>query len=438
MSTDGSVPLPMLLTPAEQFPTGLLIALIILILMSSFFSSMETAFSCANRIKLRSLATNGNKRAKQVLYLAETNYDRFISTDLVGNNIVNITASTIATIFFAKLIQNGSSEVVSTVVMTLAILIFGETTPKFIAKTFPEKIAMAFCPVVMFFYYLFYPITMLFGGWKWLLSKIFRLKNLDVVTEEEIMTIVEEAEEDGTLNTEETKLIRSVIEFDDLEVGDILVPRVNIVAVDSESSMEEIRKVFNTEGYSRILVFKNSIDTVIGTIHEKDFFNAYLNGKKGIDGIMQNAFYTTEHAKISDLLRILQKKKVHIAVVLDEYGGTLGLVTLEDILEELVGEIYDEHDEIINYFKVLDEKTYIIDGNAPVEDAFECFGLKGKEESFEASTVSGWVIEFLGEIPSVGTKFSHLNLDVEVLKSTVKKVLSVKVTVNDLQKEDIE
>ena len=438
MSTDGSVPLPMLLTPAEQFPTGLLIALIILILMSSFFSSMETAFSCANRIKLRSLATNGNKRAKQVLYLAETNYDRFISTDLVGNNIVNITASTIATIFFAKLIQNGSSEVVSTVVMTLAILIFGETTPKFIAKTFPEKIAMAFCPVVMLFYYLFYPITMLFGGWKWLLSKIFRLKNLDVVTEEEIMTIVEEAEEDGTLNTEETKLIRSVIEFDDLEVGDILVPRVNIVAVDSESSMEEIRKVFNTEGYSRILVFKNSIDTVIGTIHEKDFFNAYLNGKKGIDGIMQNAFYTTEHAKISDLLRILQKKKVHIAVVLDEYGGTLGIVTLEDILEELVGEIYDEHDEIINYFKALDEKTYIIDGNAPVEDAFECFGLKGKEESFEASTVSGWVIEFLGEIPSVGTKFSHLNLDVEVLKSTVKKVLSVKVTVNDLQKEDIE
>ena len=184
-------------------------------------------------------------------------------------------------------------------------------------------------------------------------------------------------------------------------------------------------------------VYKNSIDTIIGTIHEKDFFNAYLKGKKGIDGIMQNAFYTTEHAKISDLLRQLQKKKVHIAVVLDEYGGTLGIVTLEDILEELVGEIYDEHDEVINYFKQLGEKDCIVDGNAPISDMFEYFELSGEEDNFDANTVSGWVIEHLGEIPHAGYQFEYLNLAIEVLKSTVKRVLQIKVTVLDpLEKED--
>ena len=431
MSTDGSVPLQTLLLSAgftPTFNTGLFIAILALIIMSAFFSSTETAYSCASKIKLRTMASSGNKRAKNVLHLAETNYDKFISSVLIGNNIVNLSATTLATMFFASLIKDANtSAVISTAAMTVAVLIFGEITPKFLAKTYPEKFALAFYPLIKFFYYIFYPYNMIFGGWKWILSKVFRLKNAEIVTEDEIMTIVEEAEEDGTLNTEETKLIRSVIEFDDLEVGDILVPRVNIVGVDISSSMEDIKKIFNREGYSRLPVFKDSIDTIIGTIHEKDFFNAYLNGKKGIDGIMQNAFYTTEHAKISDLLRNLQKKKVHIAVVLDEYGGTLGLVTLEDILEELVGEIYDEHDEIINYIKELGDDTYIVDGNASVSEAFETFGIKDEQENFEASTMSGWVIEHLGEIPTAGTKFEYSNMQVEILKSTVKKVLQMKI-----------
>lgn len=426
MLPDGSVPL--------------LIALFFLILLSAFFSSTETAYSCANRIKLRTLASSGNKRAQKVLALAEENYDKLISTILIGNNIVNITATTIATIFFGMLIKESSTaSVVSTAVMTLVVLVFGEITPKLIAKTYPEKISMSFYPLIKFFYYLLFLLNAIFSGWKWLISKIFRFKDNDIVTEEEIMTIVEEAEEDGTLNEEETKLIRSVIEFDDLEVGDILVPRVNIVAVDSESSMEEIRKVFAKEGYSRVPVYKGSIDTIIGTIHEKDFFNAFLNGKKGIDGILQNAFYTTEHAKISDLLKILQKKKIHIAVVLDEYGGTLGLVTLEDILEELVGEIYDEHDEIINYFKNLNENTVIVDGNAQIVDAFEMFNLDSEDaDSFDANTVSGWVIELLGQIPHAGYQFEYKNLSIEILKSTVKKVLQIKVVINEQTEEETE
>ena len=420
---DGSVPL--------------LIAIIVLVIFSAFFSSTETAYSCANRIKLRSLAQNGNKRAKKVLELAEDKYDSLITTILVGNNIVNITATTLATVFFGLLLANTKTDpnLVSTIVMTLSVLIFGEITPKLIAKVFPEKFAMLVYPLIKLFYYLLFIFNLVFSGWKWIISKIFRIKNEDVVTEDEIMTMVEEAEEDGTLKTEETELIRSVIEFDDLEVGDILVPRVNIVAIDVNSSMEDIRKVFSREGFSRILVYKDTIDTVIGTIHEKDFFNAYLQGKKGIDGIMQNTFYTTEHVKISDLLRILQKKKVHIAVVLDEYGGTLGLVTLEDILEELVGEIWDEHDEEINYFKELDENSFLVDGNAPLHEFFNFFDMSGEEENFETNTLSGWVIEQLGEIPRAGIRLEYQKLIVDVTKSTVKRVLQVKVTVQNFEEQ---
>ena len=437
MPSDGTVPLQnLLLNGYTQFNLGLFIAILALIILSGFFSSTETAYSCANRIKLRSLASNGNKRAKSVLSLAEDKYDKLITTILIGNNIVNLTASTLATLFFARLIVDANtSAIVSTAVITIAVLIFGEITPKFIAKVYPEKMAMAFYPIIRFFYFIFYPLNVIFSGWKWILSKVFRFKNEDVVTEDEIMTMVEEAEEDGTLKNEETELIRSVIEFDDLEVGDILVPRVNMVAVELTDSMDDIKKVFSREGYSRLPVYKNSIDTIIGTIHEKDFFTAYLNGKKGIDGIMQNAFYTTEHAKISALLRQLQKSKVHIAVVLDEYGGTLGMVTLEDILEELVGEIWDEHDEVINHFKKVDDNAYLVDGNAPLSDAFEFFDLENEEDEFEASTVSGWIIEMLGEIPRAGTSLTHANLTVEILKATVKRVLQVKVTVTEKQVE---
>ncbi len=420
---DGSVPL--------------LIGIIVLILLSGFFSSTETAYSCSSRIKLRSLATSGNKRAAKTLKLAEENYDRLISTILVGNNIVNLTASTLTGLFFVQILKGTAVDpnLISTIVITVAVLIFGEITPKFIAKTYPEKFSMTFYPLVMFFYYLLYPINIIFNGYKWLISKIFRLKNNDVITEEEIMTVVEEAEEDGTLREEETNLIRSVIEFDDLEVGDILVPRVNIVAMDQTDDMEEFRKVFEKEGYSRVPVYKDTIDTIVGTVHEKDFFNAYLAGKKSVKDIIQDAYYTTEHAKISKLLKQLQQKKVHMAIVLDEYGGTLGIVTLEDILEELVGEIWDEHDEEVNYFKQLNGNTFIIDGKAPVADMFEELEVEFDEEEYEASTVSGWIIEKLGEIPRANTKFMHENLEIEIMKSTVKRVWQIKVIVKEKVKE---
>ncbi len=421
---DGSVPL--------------LIALIILLIFSGFASATETAFSCANKIKLRSLSTSGNKRATKVLELTENKFDKLISTVLIENNIVNITMATIATTFFAMLIKGdvGLVNTVSTIVTTVAVLIFGEITPKLIAKIYPEKFAMIFYPIITFFYYVLFPVSIIFSGWRWLIVKIFRLTPNDTVTEDEILTIVQEAEEDGTIKTEETNLIRSVIEFDDLEVGDVLVPRVNIVAVSVDSTMEEIRAVFEKEGYSRILVYKDTIDTIIGTIHEKDFYASYLSGKKSIDGIMQNAFYTTEHAKISKLLKTLQKKKVHIAVVTDEYGGTLGMITLEDILEELVGEIWDEHDQEETFIKEVSENTYLVDGNGSLKDMFEFFAMENEDEGFDANTVSGFIIEYLGEIPTSNRKLDYKNLSIEVLKSTVKRVLQVKIIVNPKQQEE--
>lgn len=409
----------------------LLVAIIVLVIFSAFFSCTETAFSCANRIKLRSLASSGNKRAEKVLVLAEEKFDKLLSTILIGNNIVNITATTLATLLFEKCLKGSSldSSVVSTVVMTVSILILGEITPKIIAKSYPEKLALAFYPVIKFFYYLLFVFNSVFSGWKWLISKILRKSPEDVITEDEIMTVVEEAEEDGTLKEDETKLIRSVIEFDDVEVGDILVPRVNIAAVEVNSSMEEVKEVFIREGYSRIPVYKESIDTIIGSVHEKDFFSAYLNGKTSLEGIMQKAFYTTEHVKISLLLKQLQKSRTHMAVVLDEYAGTLGIVTLEDILEELVGEIWDEHDEEINYIKQISEKEYLIDGNASRVEVFEFFKIK-EDEEFDSNTMSGWIIEELEEIPHAGKKFDYKNLTIEILKSTVKRILQVKITVN--------
>ncbi len=416
----------------------LLIALLVLLIFSAFASATETAFSSANKIKLRTLSSNGNKRATKVLALTENKFDKLISTVLIENNIVNITMATIATTFFALFIKEdvALANTISTIVITVAVLIFGEITPKLIAKIYPEKFAMVFYPIIIFFYYALFPVAIIFSGWRWLIVKIFRLKPNDTITEDEILTIVQEAEEDGTIKTEETNLIRSVIEFDDLEVGDILVPRVNVVAVSVDSSMEEIRTVFEKEGYSRILVYKDTIDTIIGTIHEKDFYASYLSGKKSLDGIMQNAFYTTEHAKISKLLKTLQKKKVHIAVVTDEYGGTLGMVTLEDILEELVGEIWDEHDQEETFIKPVSEDTYFVDGNGSLKEMFEYFAMPDEDELFDANTVSGFIIEYLGEIPTLGKKLEYKNLVIEVLKSTVKRVLQAKITV--LNKTDEE
>ncbi len=405
-----------------------LIAVIVLIFLSAFFSATETAFTSANRARLKILAEDGKKSAKKALSLSE-NYDRLLFTILIGNNIVNIAMTTVAGLMFAKLIASASlAATVSTAVITVAVLIFGEITPKTFAKEMPEKFACFASPLISFFIVVLFPLNMFFTGWKLILTKVFKFKSVDVITEEELLTYVEEASEDGTLDESESELISGAIEFNDVEVGDILVPRVNVIAVEMDTPMDEIKDVFLQNGFSRVPVYKGSIDTIIGMIHEKDFFNAYLKGTKNIKGIITSMAIATEHMKISVLLRTLQKQKVHMATVLDEYGGTLGIVTLEDILEELVGEIWDEHDEVVNYFTKVDDTTYLVDGNAELTDFCELFEQE-EDEEWDSNTVSGWVIERYGEIPSIGSAFDYNNLEITVIKRNLRKVLEIKVII---------
>ncbi len=414
---------------------SLLIAIIILILLSSFFSATETAYTSLNVIKVKSL-TQKEPKYKKVLNLYDK-YDKLISTILVGNNIVNITASSLSMLLFGMLLVGKPDSIVSTVstaVVTVVVLIFGEITPKFLAKTYPEKFALAFYPLIIFFYYVLAPINFIFSGFKWLLSKIFRLSIDDTITDEELITIVNEAEEDGTLKEEESNLIKSAIEFDDLEVKDILLPRINMVAVSVDATKEEIKRIFEKERYSRLPVYNGNIDSIIGIIHEKDF---YRNSKKDFDikAIMQDVVFVVEHTKISVLLKKLQSKKVHMAIVLDEYGGTLGLVTVEDIIEELVGEIYDEHDEEIVKIKQNVDGTYTVSGATELVDFFETFELLDEDEEFDANSVSGWITEYLGEIPLTGKTFEYKNLSVKITKTTRKKVLEILVTKNETTEE---
>ena len=421
--------------PPVNFISGYLIAIIGLIFLSAFFSATETAFTSANKARLKLLAEDGKKSAKKALDLTES-YDRLLFTILIGNNIVNIAMTTIAGLMFAKLITSASlAATVTTMATTVAVLIFGEITPKTIAKEVPEKFACFASSVISFFIIVLFPLNIFFTAWKLLLTKVFKFKSVDVITEEELLTYVEEASEDGTLNESETELISGAIEFNDVEVGDILVPRVNVVAVELETPMDEIKDVFLQNGFSRVPVYKNSIDTIIGMIHEKDFFNAYLKGSKNIKGIITSMAIATEHMKISVLLRTLQKQKVHMATVLDEYGGTLGIVTLEDILEELVGEIWDEHDEVVNYFTKVDDVTYLVDGNAELTDFCELFEQE-EDEEWDSNTVSGWVIERYGEIPPIGASFDYNNLEVTVVKRNLRKVLEIKVVIKS--KEEME
>ena len=375
---------------------SLLIAIIVLIVLSGFFSATETAYTSINSIKLKSLAQKEN-RYKKVLFLYDR-YDKLLSTILIGNNIVNITASSLAVLFFAKVITgNIDYTVVSTIVMTVTVLIFGEITPKYIAKIHPERTALAFYPFIICFYYILTPLNFVFGGVKFLIGKIFKIKEDNLITDDELITIVNEAEEDGTLKEEESNLIKSAIEFDDLEVKDILIPRINIIAVPLDSEKGAVKRIFEKERYSRLPVYSENIDSIVGIIHEKDFYRNYSKKDFNIKDIMQEVTFVVEHTKISDLLKKLQAKKLHMAVVLDEYGGTLGIVTVEDIIEELVGEIYDEHDEEFVEIKENPDGTYLVNCATEIDNFFERFELVDDEEEFDANSVGGWVTEHLGE-----------------------------------------
>ena len=411
--------------------TAYIITLVVLVALSAFFSATETAFTSLNRARLKARAADGNKRADKVLNIVDQ-YDKILFTLLIGNNIVNITATTIATLLFFAIMDNKDlAPTVSTIVLTVVVLIFGEIVPKTFAKEYPERFAEFSYPLVRLFMVVLFPLAALFTGMKWLIKKIFRFKGEEGINEEELLNIVEEANEDGTIDDTETELISSAIEFHDSEVGDILIPRVNVVAIPNDMPMDKIKKVFFKNAYSRLPVYNGTIDKIIGMIHERDFFTALDRGDKNINGIIKKTAIATEHMKISTLLASMQKQKVHLAVVVDEYGGTLGIVTMEDILEELVGEIWDEHDEVVNYFEKISPNTYLVDGNADLGDFFELFSIETEEDEFDSQTVGGWVLEKTGELPKKNASFEFEHLQIVLTKCTQRRVYEIKVIVTD-------
>lgn len=419
---------------------GILVAIILMIFMSGFFSASEMAYSTANKIRLRTLEADGNRSAKKVLHLLDR-YDRLLSTILIGNNIVNIVASTLATILFAKLIASEQiAAVVSTAVITVAVLIFGEITPKTLAKNFAEGFAMKIWPILQFFMIILWPIDIILLPWKKLIGKI-KNKNAAAITEDELITYVETAQNEGGIDEHESRLIRSAIEFEDLDVDDIMVPRVNVVAVEENEVFDAIADLFLDNGFSRMPVYAKTIDSIIGIVHEKDFYKLYrLPDEKRpatVKSIVQPVVCVAPGMKISTVLRMLQKAKIHMAIVVDEFGGTEGIVTLEDILEELVGEIYDEHDEVEVLSRKVGEDTYLVSGTHNLEDLFEAFDMRVREE-FDSTTVGGWVTEQLGKIPAAGEKCTYENLDIIVTKANAKRVLEVKIKVNPVAEEEHE
>ena len=401
---------------------GMIVAVVILVMCSAYFSATETAFTSLNTIRMKTWAENGDKRAARALAL-EQDYDKLLSSILIGNNIVNITATTISTLLFTKIFVTYGATI-STVVITIVVLIFGEISPKSVAKEFPERFAMFSAPILRVIILVLTPLNFLFSMWKKLLSKIFKPSGDDGITEEELMGIVDQAESEGGLDAHEGDLIRASIEFNELDVSDILTPRVDLVAVDEESTMQEVGALFVENGYSRLPIYHETIDNIIGVVHQKDFYKARVRGEDRLAMIKSPVVYTTPNTKIFKLLRILQMNKVHMAVVVDEYGGTEGIVTLEDILEELVGEIWDEHDEVTEFLHKQPDGSYNIDCTTDLDDMYDLFEIKGE---CEASTVSGWVLEQIDRIPKQGDHFIAEGLEVTVTAVDNRRVMEINV-----------
>ncbi|MCH4222992.1 MAG: hemolysin family protein [Solobacterium sp.] len=424
----------------KQSDTGLLIAVIILILFSALFSAIETAYSSASKIRLKNMANDKVPGASKALKILD-NFDQFLTTVLIGNNIVNITMATVGTVLFTH-IYGDAGATISTIVITVVVLIFGEVTPKSIAKQIPERFAIKTAGFVRFFEIIFVPLNLLFKGWRFLVQKAINLQPEDSDISDELITMVDEAEKDGDLEQHESDLISAAIEFNDEDVRDVLTPRVDVVAVDLGTPLEQVERVFRLNSYSRLPVYENSIDNIVGVIHEKDFYNLYYQDKERSRGILRKiikpVIYTSENTKISALLKQLQAAKLHLAVVLDEYGGTQGIITMEDIIEELVGEIWDEHDTVKEYYEKVSDNTYLVQCDADIDDMLERFGVEPEEDEYDFITVSGWVIHELEHIPQIGDEFSYQNLHITVTKADQRKVIEIKVEINPKKEEDAE
>ena len=409
--------------------------MILCVILSAFFSATETAFNSANKIKLLSLAENGDKRAEKVLDTIEK-YDGFLTTILIGNNVVNILLASLATILFVSKMGDAYGSTVSTAVVTVTVLIFGEITPKSLANQAPEKFAMAVVPIVRTLMILFTPLTFIFAMWTKLIYKITGSENDSSITDDELLTIVKEAENEGGLDKNESELIQNAIVFDDRQAEDILTPRVDIVAVPTDADKKEIAAVFSETGYSRLPVYEGSLDNIIGIIHQKDFYEEVIDGDGKIEDVLQSAVFVAPTMKISNLLRELQKEQTHITVVVDEYGGTAGIVTMEDLLEAIVGNIQDEYDNEDEEIVEVSENVFTIDGTAYIEEVNELVGDIIPEGDYD--TLGGFLISRLGYLPKDGdmTEVEFENLKFTILNVEDRRIGKIRVEITPKEETD--
>ena len=415
--------------------TTYIIIMAVCLLLSAYFSATETAFSSANVTRLKMLAEKGNSRAALACRLLER-YDKLLSTILIGNNIVNIAMASLATALFVKSFGDAGATL-STIVVTVVVLIFGEISPKSIAKDCAENWAMTAAPFLRCLIWLLMPLNALFSLWKKLLARMFHLDGDNKMSPEELLMLVNEVQQEGSIDKDEGDLLKNAIGFSEQEAQDILIHRVDLAALPVDATKEEVADLFTQTKYSRLLIYREDIDHIIGTIHQKDFYVGCGVTDKPLEEILSPVMFVLENEPISLLLKKLQLAKTQVAVVVDEYGGTCGIVTMEDILEELVGEIWDEHDEVIEEFRKQSDGSYLVACSADLDDLYDLFDMKPGQE-YDASTVSGWVMEEIGRVPDVGDRFQADGLDVCVTRVEHRRVMEIRVRPLPPEKEERE
>lgn len=393
------------------------------LVLSAYFSATETAFSSANSTRLKTLAEKGSKKAKLACELLE-HYDKLLSTILIGNNIVNILMASIGTVLFVRHYGDAGATI-STVVVTVVVLVFGEISPKSVAKDCAERFAMFSAPILQVFLFVLTPLNFLFSLWKKLLAKVFRLNGESKMSQEELLMLVDEVQQDGSIDKNEGELLKNAIDFSEQQAQDILIHRVDLAALPITASKEEVAALFTETKYSRLLIYQDSIDHILGTVHQKDFYVGCGITEKPLEEIIVPPLFVLENEPISRLLKTLQKAKTHVAVVVDEYGGTCGIVTMEDILEELVGEIWDEHDEIEVFIRKTGANTFLVDSSMDFDEFAAYFQLKADSEM---TSVSGWVMEQFGRVPESGERITAGPLDVLVTKVDNHRIEEIQIT----------
>jgi len=406
----------------EQNAFPLVAAIVLCTLLSAFFSAAQTALEEMNRTRLKGLAFGGNMAAEKAFALIEKQ-ERLHPILLLGGRLSFLLAVSFAALLLAQRLAGGGF-LLAMLFLTFAVSLFNEAIPKALAKGNAEAFLMRTSGILRVLLTALAPLGFLHHMWQLMAGRIGKPAEGPLLIEDELITMVDEAQSEGDMDEHEGELIRSAIEFTDLDARDILTPRVDVVGLSSDCTVEEVTRTFLEHGYSRLPVYRETMDNIVGILHEKDFYAGTHEGKTGVEDMMKPPLFAPATLKITKLLHLLQGSKNHLAVILDEFGGTEGIVTLEDVLEELVGEIYDEHDDVTEAVQKQEDGSLLVDGGADLKEILEFLHL---DKEYEADTVGGWVAEEMGQIPSVGEGFELSGIKVQATRVWKRRVTQVRI-----------